>query len=467
VRIETVIGAARREIAGRYEIIPDVFPDRGSIIGQAREVDTGQRVWLRAVPRARLHVRGLEGRMERALERGAALRHRHIVPVIAHGTTESLIWCAMDRTDAPTLARMLAERGPGRLNGFLAIARQLGGALQYAHQCGVIHGDVCPETVLVDAAHTAWLRDFAVSALLNELAGSDDAVVVRRGPYRAPELRDGAPPSPSTDQYALAATLHAFLTGTPPFAGGQGVERTRLPESAADALRRALHDDPSERFSSVIEFVWALGALEAAASTTHATPEPEPLPRVLLPDDLIDERPARGRRAGVVAGAVVAVVAAAFWPGDVPIDVSWLTSPAEERASFAVEDTVEAAPESQPQATLPPEATRAPEARRTEGARPPDGDAPVSRPARPPATADRTASSGTGTLSISSRPWGRLFLDGTPAGNTPLVSTSLSAGLHHIRITRDGYRPYEREILVEPDRPIRLVEIILQPDTLQ
>jgi hypothetical protein len=69
VRIETVIGAARREIAGRYEIIPDVFPDRGSIIGQAREVDTGQRVWLRAVPRARLHVRGLEGRMERALER--------------------------------------------------------------------------------------------------------------------------------------------------------------------------------------------------------------------------------------------------------------------------------------------------------------------------------------------------------------------------------------------------------------
>lgn len=459
MQLEAIIAAARREIAARYELIPDVFPDRGSIVGHAREVGSGQRMRLCAVPRARLRVRALEERMERALERAAALRHRHILPVVEHGTTQNLIWWATERAQAPTLARMLAQRGPGRLDGMLAIARQLGNALQYGHQRGVVHGDVCPETVLVDAARTAWLCEFAVSAVLNELTGSGEAVVVRRGPYRAPEVRTGGPQSAATDQYALAAVLHTYLTGTPPFAGEPDAGRARLPDAARDAMSRALHEDPGARYSSVIEFVWALGALETPSSRA-AAPEPEP-PRVLLPGDLVEPLPTRNRRFVYAAVAVVAFATVALWPGDSTTDVAPLTPPAEEQAAPAEADTV-----SEPDGTATDAAAR-------ERARPPQESRaepePAARRESAPPTGERSerkqppdSVSALGLLSISSMPWGRLFIDDKPAGNTPLLNATLPAGLHRIRIMREGYVPYETVIFVEGGQLVRLVEITLE-----
>ena len=67
-----------------------------------------------------------------------------------------------------------------------------------------------------------------------------------------------------------------------------------------------------------------------------------------------------------------------------------------------------------------------------------------------------------GRLYVSSRPWGQLFIDGQPVGNTPASGIPVPAGRHQIRITRDGFIPWESEVVIEGGRDRRLVDIQLR-----
>ncbi len=83
-----------------------------------------------------------------------------------------------------------------------------------------------------------------------------------------------------------------------------------------------------------------------------------------------------------------------------------------------------------------------------------------SRP-RPPVT-PVTTSNDPAHLFINATPWGLLFIDDRPMGNTPRADLQIPAGMHRIRITRDGYLPYETEIAIEAGETLRLTDIVLQ-----
>jgi hypothetical protein len=65
-------------------------------------------------------------------------------------------------------------------------------------------------------------------------------------------------------------------------------------------------------------------------------------------------------------------------------------------------------------------------------------------------------------LYINATPWGLLFIDDRPMGNTPRADLQIPPGMHRIRITRDGYLPYETEIAIEAGETLRLTDIVLQ-----
>ena len=67
-----------------------------------------------------------------------------------------------------------------------------------------------------------------------------------------------------------------------------------------------------------------------------------------------------------------------------------------------------------------------------------------------------------GRLFVSATPWGTVYVDGRPIGNTPLINAQIPAGSHVIRIVHDGFEPYERTIEVAPAEPLRLTGIVLQ-----
>jgi hypothetical protein len=127
--------------------------------------------------------------------------------------------------------------------------------------------------------------------------------------------------------------------------------------------------------------------------------------------------------------------------------------------SFAAGE-VEAAPENPIQPAAPrPALPRAPA--RTQA--PPERPRPTS-PAAVSPPAPLSAPAEPGRLFVSATPWGTLYLDGRPVGNTPVIDLSIPPGSHSIRIARDGFQSYERIIEVAPGEQVRLTGIVL-PET--
>jgi serine/threonine protein kinase len=137
-------------------------------------------------------------------------------------------------------------------------------ALDYAHEHGVVHGDLRPQNVLIDDKGNVQVSAFGLSQLA-ETANIESADVLRARntqPYRAPELSRGERASPKSDQYTLAVMSYELLIGELPTNDGctlfAMVKPEHLPEHVAAAFTRALSSDRAERFESSTAFVQAL-----------------------------------------------------------------------------------------------------------------------------------------------------------------------------------------------------------------
>lgn len=230
------------------------------------------------------------------IERIAALRHRHIIPLAGAMTDGSTVGIAMAYARGGSLADVLERSGtitlPLAADVVARLAAQLGHALDSAHKVGIVHGDIKPSNIFVRTssrgAPVAVLSDFGQSGLtplaarLAMQGGSSDAWVGKQLQYAAPEqLR--ADISPATDQYGLAAVLYYLLTGRPPFIGSletlpsQVLTAEPAPVSALnpnatnsldEVMARALAKRPEQRFASVELFVRTLNNALADVSTS-------------------------------------------------------------------------------------------------------------------------------------------------------------------------------------------------------
>jgi formylglycine-generating enzyme required for sulfatase activity len=248
-------------------------------------------------------------RFVREIALSARLQHPHIVPLIDSGERDGLLYYVMPLVDGESLRRRLDRDGRLPLPRALAVAREVGSALDYAHRHGVVHRDVKPENVLL-ADGGAIVADFGIALAVADARGTRltaTGLVVGTPAYMSPEQLTGErEPDPRTDQYALAAVLFEMLVGRPPydaptpramlaqrFTGpvpSVRAIRPQLPDALDAALRRAMALDPEERYPTVAAFVEACDA--AAASVPRA----------------------KSRGASLLFGlALVALVGAASW----------------------------------------------------------------------------------------------------------------------------------------------------------
>ena len=303
---------------------------------------------------------------------GAVSDHPAIVTLLAAGLLDDgRPYLQMDFMEGGTLAACIA-RGPLGPREAAAVAARLADALASAHATGVLHCDVKPRNVLA-SRHGDWrLADFGVACLggAGDLPGER---VVATPAYAPPETLRGAPASPATDVYGLAATLHEMLIGVPP--PQVAVDALDgVPEPLAAVVRRGLAEHPQDRFPSA-------RALAAALGDASGVPEGalDPMATRFVPlrppaEEPPARRPRRLARAGalVATGLAIATSAAlgfAFGPnvidGGQPPDT----------AAVAVQPEPVAAPP--PPAPAPP--TAAPDA-----PAPAPGPAALDGPAGPP-----------------------------------------------------------------------------------
>jgi serine/threonine-protein kinase len=440
---------ARRELTPDFRIDSLLERPPGPIVYLARDADERQ-LAVRVVPRAQVGL--AEDRFHAAADAAAQLDHPHIVPVYGHGATENFLWCATKHVEGRSLASMLQAGGPLELSGCLRIFEQVASALDYAHRRGVAHGALTPECIIVDANEWALVGDFAMRGLLDP----------------APNGARAHEPAAGADQRALAAIAHQCLTGAPIGEDPPAVEDglPGLPVHVSQALRRALSSRQADRFPSVLDFVAALGGTRPDARTAWFGANPRkkgPGAPVVIVDSDADPaaKPLGTRVAAAGAGLLVVLGGGAAWLGisSIPASPASREPVASAPAPAASNDTfVPSRPE-----PAPPPSSAAPPVRTT---RPTvTSRAPVvKRPAPPPASTPSLVDQRTvepGLLSVNAIPWGSVYLDGQPIGNTPQIDRTVAPGRHRLRVERDGFRPYDRMIDVAPGQRLRITDIAL------
>jgi eukaryotic-like serine/threonine-protein kinase len=192
------------------------------------------------------------------------LDHPHIIKVFECGPG----WLAMELVDGGTVGTL--RDLPNRL----AALDQIAGALDHAHQRGIVHCDVKPSNILVSLPFSirgAVLIDFGVAHAVAEGVGHRTTHIEASLPYSAPELLRGHAPSAPTDEYALACTAFELVTGSPPFTDTTSMglideqlhspppKLSRkidwLPHAFDSIMGKALAKDVDNRYESCSEFI--------------------------------------------------------------------------------------------------------------------------------------------------------------------------------------------------------------------
>jgi hypothetical protein len=217
----------------------------------------------------------------------ARLGHPHILPLIDSGEAAGLLYYVMPMVRGESLRARLERERQLPVDEAVAITRQLAGALQYAHQQGIIHRDIKPENILFQEGQ-AVLTDFGIALALHEAGGSrltETGLAIGTPQYMSPEQALGDRQIDArSDIYSLAVVLYEMIAGEPPFTGptAQAIVAKRLtqspirlrevrdtvPESVESAVSRALARVPSDRFSGAAAFADALSREGAKGTRT-------------------------------------------------------------------------------------------------------------------------------------------------------------------------------------------------------
>jgi serine/threonine-protein kinase len=212
----------------------------------------------------------------------------------------------MELVDGRTLKELVTERGPLPPDIAVELTEQVLRALGYAHRRGIVHRDVKPQNVIVDADGQAKVADFGIARAGDTSQMTQTGTIVGTMQYLSPEQAEGQPVDRRADLYSAGVVLYELLTGRVPFDGEAPISiaikhisehpvppgqlRPGLPPALEAVVMRALEKDPARRFQSAEEFI---AALERARHAPTRQIVMEPTPGEPWVDDELEERRSR------------------------------------------------------------------------------------------------------------------------------------------------------------------------------
>ncbi|MGH7521598.1 MAG: protein kinase domain-containing protein [Gemmatimonadales bacterium] len=257
-------------------------------------------------------------RFNREIQLSASLQHPHIVPLLAAGGSDDLLYYTMPFVEGEALRTRLSREGELPVRDTVRILKDVADALAYAHARGVVHRDIKPDNVLLSGNH-AVVADFgvakAVSQAKTESGLTSVGVALGTPAYMAPEQAAGDPNiDHRADIYAFGAMAYEMLTGRAPFSGMAPHQmlaahvtepvvpvtdrRPALPPALAELVMSCLAKNPADRPQTAHEILQALEGMATPSGSVAVTSPIATFRHVL-------RRPRNRNIALVAAGAVM------------------------------------------------------------------------------------------------------------------------------------------------------------------
>ena len=280
------LGRLDTALAGRYRVERELGQGGMATVYLARDLRHDRDVAVKVLHPDLGAALGGE-RFLSEIKTTARLQHPHILPLLDSGEADGLLFYVMPLVTGETLRRRLDRERQLSVPEAVRIAREVAGALDYAHRQGVIHRDIKPENILLHDGQ-AQVADFGIALAVQSAGGqrlTQTGLSLGTPQYMSPEQAMGERTIDArSDIYALGAVTYEMLTGEPPFTGptiqaivarilaeeprALAPQRKSIPEHVETAVLRALDKVPADRFASAAEFAAALDSAAAAAIRT-------------------------------------------------------------------------------------------------------------------------------------------------------------------------------------------------------
>ena len=263
-------------LEGRYRIERELGAGGMATVYLADDLKHDRKVALKVLKPELAAVVGGE-RFLTEIKTTANLQHPHILPLFDSGQDDGLLWYAMPWIEGESLRDRLDREGQLPVGEAVAIAAKISGALQVAHDRGIVHRDIKPANILLMNGEPL-VADFGIALAVQEAGGgrlTETGLSMGTPFYMSPEQATAdRTPDARADVYSLGCVLYEMLAGEPPFTGSSAQailgriltqparpvteERGSVPPNVASAIDRALQKLPADRFESAAEFARAL-----------------------------------------------------------------------------------------------------------------------------------------------------------------------------------------------------------------
>ncbi len=277
-------------VAGLYDIEAEIGRGGMAVVYRARDLRLRRKVALKVLPPELAFREEVKSRFLREAEMAARLSHPHIVPIYSVDDTSGVVYFAMGLVEGESLAARLAREPRPSIEAVRRILREVADALHYAHRQGVVHRDIKPDNILLEAGTgRAIVTDFGIArAAEGDQRLTVTGIAVGTPAYMSPEQAMGEREVDGrADIYALGIVGYQMLAGELPFQATNTPamlmkhlsERPRplvqlrddLPLNLVQAIERALSKGRAERWPDADAFRVALSDDAAALPAPRAS----------------------------------------------------------------------------------------------------------------------------------------------------------------------------------------------------
>jgi serine/threonine-protein kinase len=271
---------------GRYRIEQILGRGGMGIVYKATDTQLDEMVAIKTLP-GDVMQRSPEDleRFKREIRLARKITHRNVLRTYDYGEAEGVYFISMEFVRGYTLSELLQEAEGRRMapRVVMGIARQISRGLQAAHEQGIIHRDIKPQNVLIDAKGEVKLMDFGIARAVEAHEGMTQAGLIVGTPhYMSPEQVQGKALDSRSDVYSMGVLIYEMFVGRRPFESSAltGVltahitevpkapieMRREIGQQVNDIILRCLAKDPRQRYANAGELLAELDRVQMAAA---------------------------------------------------------------------------------------------------------------------------------------------------------------------------------------------------------